>query len=311
MAVLQRWYDPARGRWRTAGWWNAANALTTTVAYTARSGDDRYWWIVERTHARHRRGGFRNAFFDDEGWWALAWAAAFELAGEARYLATAEALFADMAGGWDGVCGGGMWWTRKREYKNAITSELFLALAARLHLLTGRESYLVWARRAWRWFAGSGLVNERHLVNDGLTAGCANNGGVTWSYNQGVILGGLCDLARASGDRSLLVPAEAIAGAALRFLTDEQGILREPDEPPGYEGDRTQFKGIFVRNLAALWRATGNPAYRAAIERNAGSLWARARSGACELGFRWAGPFDRADASRQGSALDALVAMLG
>jgi predicted alpha-1,6-mannanase (GH76 family) len=29
------------------------------------------------------------------------------------------------------------------------------------------------------------------LVNDGLTPACAHNGSTTWSYNQGVVLGGL------------------------------------------------------------------------------------------------------------------------
>jgi hypothetical protein len=45
-AALQRWYSPWTGRWRTTGWWNAANALTSIVDYTERSGDRAFAWVV-------------------------------------------------------------------------------------------------------------------------------------------------------------------------------------------------------------------------------------------------------------------------
>ena len=48
--------------------------------------------------------------------------------------------------------------------------------------------------------------------------------------------------------------------------------------------------------------------YRAFIRRNAESIWAHARNERNQFGLAWAGPFDRADACRQSSALDALNA---
>ena len=73
-------------------------------------------------------------------------------------------------------------------------------------------------------------------------------------------------------------------------------------------GDGSQFKGIFVRNLQAFIRCSPRPAYRDFIYRNADSIWHRARNARNQFGVRWVGPFDVADASRQSSALDALVA---
>ena len=47
--------------------------------------------------AQHKKHGFLNEFYDDEGWWALAWLDVYELHGSARYLEMAESTFADMS----------------------------------------------------------------------------------------------------------------------------------------------------------------------------------------------------------------------
>jgi predicted alpha-1,6-mannanase (GH76 family) len=39
-----------------------------------------------------------------------------------------------VAQAWDDTCGGGVWWSQARSYKNAITNELFLMGASTLHL---------------------------------------------------------------------------------------------------------------------------------------------------------------------------------
>jgi predicted alpha-1,6-mannanase (GH76 family) len=317
--ALQRWYRPFTGRWRTAGWWNAANALTAVIGYIQHTGDQRYLGVVERTFvaAKRRHRDFIVGFYDDNGWWGLAWVAAYDLTGDGRYLAAARTIFANLVTGWDGTCGGGVWWNTDRRYKNAISNELFLALAARLYRRCGddRDAYLDWALREWDWFRASGLINGRSLVNDGLTADCRNNAGVTWTYNQGVILGGLAALYEATGQTAYLTQGAAIADAALSALTTPAsaatpGILVEPQEAdtaPG-DGDRPQFKGVFVRNLYDLHRQDPRPAYREFILSNARSIWDNARNGRNEFGLHWAGPFDRADACRQSAAMDALNA---
>ena len=309
--VLQRWYSPVTGRWATTGWWNAANALTAVISYTRHTGDRSYLEVIETTFsaAQREHAGFINTFFDDNGWWALAWVAAYDLTGDRRYLAAAQAAFAHNLGGWDGTCGGGLWWNEDRRYKNAITNELFLTLAALLSQRVPADGhYRDWALREWQWLRASGMIGPAGLVNDGLTAGCANNGGTTWTYNQGVILGGLAALHEMTGDQGYLRQGEVIADAALRALTSRRGILAEPCEPSGCDGDQTQFKGIFVRYLHQFSRLSGKPAYRAFILANADSVLASAGDPAGRFGLRWAGPFDRADASRQASALEVLIA---
>jgi predicted alpha-1,6-mannanase (GH76 family) len=309
--VLQRWYSPRTGRWRTTGWWNAANALTAVIRYTRYTGDQSYLPVIEITYqaAQRRHARFINTFFDDNGWWALAWVAAYDLTADSRYLAAARWIFARNRRGWDSACGGGLWWNEDRRYKNAITNELFLTLAALLsQRVPGNRAYRDWAARAWEWLRASGLIGPAGLVNDGLTAACANNQGKTWTYNQGVILGGLAALHELTGDQGYVRQGEAIADAVLSTLTGPTGILAEPCEPDGCNGDQTQFKGIFIRYLHQFSEHSTRPEYRAFIVANADSVLASAGNPAGQFGLRWAGPFDKADASRQSSALEVLIA---
>ena len=155
------------------------------------------------------------------------------------------------------------------------------------------------------------MINDRHLINDGLDARCRNNGKTTWTYNQGVILGALAELYRANHDRSLLNEAQSIADAALSdpTLVDRNGVLHEPCEP-NCGADGTQFKGIFIRNLSSLDRIAGNSQYENFISKNADSIWTGAHPPGYHLGLIWSAPYGTTNASTQSSAADALVAAL-
>ena len=187
-------------------------------------------------------------------------------------------------------------------------------MSARLYLVTHQASYLQWAQKELSWFKGSGLINSSNLINDGLTTSCQNNGQTTWTYNQGVILGGLAALYQATNDPAYLTEARQIADAAISTLVSSNGILTEPctGSCPSQNPDQTQFKGIFIRNLDALYQVTGNQAYLAFIDRNASSIWENDRNIYDQIGFDWSGPISAPDqsfnASTLSSGLDALNA---
>ncbi len=307
--ALLRWYDSVTGLWESTGWWNAANALGALIDFMSITKSDAYLNVVSNTFDKNKGQNFLNHYYDDEGWWGITWQKAYSLTKNNRYLHMAETIFDDMKGGWDNTCGGGIWWNKDRKYKNAIANELFLALAARLYRSTSTAEYLNWAQREWTWFHNSGMINTTNQVNDGLTSACTNNGGTVWTYNQGVILGGLTDIYTITHDLTYLSTAEAIADAAIITLVDANGILKEPCEP-NCDADGPQFKGIFIRNLASLYLADGTGIYKDFILKNADSLLLNCRNAASQFGLCWAGPIDVPDAARQSSALDALNAAM-
>lgn len=332
MAVLQTFYNKGAGQWNTTGWWNAANALNTVVDYARRTGSTLYLGNIPQTFvvAQASNPGFVDSAYDDNGWWALTWINAYDLTGDVRYLDMAKSLFGVNTAGWTDTCSGGMVWQTNNTYKETIANELSLSLAAALHLRTpgdaGSGSYLGWAIREWEWLAHSGLINAQHLVNDGLTASCENNGGTTWTYNQGVILGGLASMYDITGDLGYLDTGEQIADAALgslRVTADLGGrsaaVLSEPYSPsdsasdPATDPNVTQFKGIFLRNLYDFYRRLPKPSYRQFILDNAQSVIAN-DSNAGQFGYLWQGPEDGMPtpylASVQSSALDAINAAI-
>lgn len=308
VSTLQQWYAPANGLWNNL-WWNSANCVEALEYEITANNDTNYLATLQNTFKLNSGGEFLNDYYDDEGWWANAWIRAYDLTGNANYLNMAKTIFTDMTGGWDGTsCDGGLWWNKAKTYKNAIPNELFLLAAIRLHQRTpgdaGTGSYYYWATNEWTWFKKSGMINAQNLINDGLTANCLNNGETTWSYNQGVILSGLTDLYKVTGNTSYLSQAETIANATINLLVSPNGVLQEPGEAGGFGGtDVPEFKGIFARGLAYLYDEDHKTAYFNFLYTNAHSVWFNDRNSNHQLGLRWTGPFDSADPARQSSAI--------
>jgi predicted alpha-1,6-mannanase (GH76 family) len=314
--TAMRWYDPETGLWRSTNWWNAANILTGLMDLDLKQHSRQYVGVAANTWAQgidQQEGDFTNEYLDDTGWWGLAWLRAYELTGERRYLETAIADAEHMWDYHDDTCGGGIWWNYDKRYKNSITNELFIKLAAQLHnTIPGDTVWGTRARDTWHWFRDSGLINDDYSISDGLNYDtCANDGTtLVFSYNQGVILGGLVELDKA-GEPGALEMANRIATSTIKSPTlSPGGILHDPGEPESSGGaDGPTFKGVFTRNLAELdRRVRGRPLYRDYLQRQARSIIGHNRNAAGQYGYHWAGPFDTADAARQGSALDALVA---
>ncbi|KAH9933959.1 glycoside hydrolase family 76 protein [Epithele typhae] len=169
------------------------------------------------------------------------------------YWNSARIVYDLIAAEWDdSTCGGGVWWSSAHTYKNAITNQLFLHLSAAMYNRFGGSQYLANAQKTWNWLLNSGMRNSDGLWNDGLTDSCQNNGQTTWTYNQGVIASGLAELARATGDRSLLDQAEITLDAVTR-LKVQNGILTETCDsatPTSWcSNDSVMFKGIWMKHL--------------------------------------------------------------
>jgi len=321
-------YQPDTAWWLSS-WWNSAVAVTAVMDWMKKTGRTDYRWIVDRTFTVNKvampagqkssdpiDGDFISRAIDDAAWWGIAWVQAYDLTGDARYLNEAVIIANYVNGFYDtSTCGGGVWWDRERTYKNAVTIGLYVRLAASLHnRLSGDTTWLNRAVTGWNWFAGSGLINSAGLVNDGLTGGCANNGGTVYTYNQGLAIGAAVEVYRATGNAAVLSAARRLADSAMSStVLTKSGILTESCDT----ADRTcddngkQFKGVFMRYLMDLADLTGAASYRTYARTQADSIWTKDRDSLNRIGERWAGTSPNVfDWRTQASGLEALVAAL-
>lgn len=323
ITTLQEWYNWDTGLYETTSWWNAANAITAVIDYSRITGSEEYLNVIENTFEICKEfevqmpdpkdnwicTNYINDYYDDEGWWILAWIKAYDLTKNDKYLKMARITFADMATGWDSVCNGGVYWKKPNIGKSAVQNELFMLAAIRLHQRGEDEaqgkSYLNWAEDTYEWFINSGMINEKYLIENGLNKQCEVNVGSYHTYNQGMILSALVELYKEKKDESLLELAHNIANATITQMVYKDGILKDPKEP-NLNGDASQFKGIFMRHLGFLYQASPREAYKTFILKNADAIWSVARDKTNnKIGVVWNAAPKKTDASRQSSALDA------
>ena len=176
--------------------------------------------------------------------------------------------------------------------------------------MQGDTKYLDKAKEVWNWFKKSGMINKEHLINDGLKGQDCHPEGQTFTYNQGVILGGLVELYKATNDHNYLSEAQAIADAVVKSShLNSNGILREPGESDDCTNDSASFKGAFIRGLGELSRALNNR-YHDYIVNNAQSAHQHGRNNDNQYGNHWAGPVKATSAACQHSAVDLMNAQL-
>lgn len=227
--VLQEWYNNSTGLWDTCGWWNGANIMTAIadLALVDPSVTDTASYVFNNTlimappqnphpgpeiksnNARDltvranravNASEWLDSAYDDDGWWALAWIAAYDVTEDNQYLQLAEGIFhglvcmnlffhrililiTSQTKAWGTRCGGGgIPWNPTSTYVNAITNELFLSTAAHLanRVPLKRDYYVEWAQKEWNWFAAQGFIGENNTINDGLLDNCQNNGATVY-----------------------------------------------------------------------------------------------------------------------------------
>ncbi len=295
------------GGWNASENWQRFPIVDVLLDYQRRTADSR-WSAKIGSAVRNREGRYLN---DDDLWAVIASVDAWQVDHDPELLGWAATNFSRLVTDhWDGTCAGGIWWDPRHTYKNAITNELLLTAATRLYRATGQESYRDWALRVWGWFAASGMIGPDGLVNDGLDAQCRNNGKPRYTYNQGVMLGGLDDLTAITGDPQYRAAALRTALAATRTLVTAQGLLTEPSDELGADGP--MFKGVFVYHLGHLVEALPDGAERtelsAWLARNSDAVWALSGDGSQPIDGLWSGGSGQTGAAAEASALALFLA---
>jgi len=187
-------------------------------------------------------GVFPNYFFDDMAWLALASQRLLSFSRRLDGHSSANAkqavttLRKQLNGAIDDVLDGGMYWSRKKDFKNAPANAPAALFFARNGERDQSRKLLSWLRArlfsndSGLYLDGLRLVPDGHRIEDAL-----------YTYNQGPVLGALLEL----GSDADLEHSTMLIHASAQYLTDSTGALSLNGG-----GDGNLFAGILVRYLA-------------------------------------------------------------
>ena len=237
-------------------WWQAHVLDCLVDAQLRYPTEIRRQHIGRLAHGIHRRnaGTWLNNYYDDIAWLGLALLRAERHAG-GRYPKALRDIATRLRSGWTDHGGGGIWWRRGDDYKNAPTNGPAAILLARLsEHPVGERTDRQRARSTIEWMEEYLLDERTGLVWDGLHV--TPDGEVrevertVYTYCQGVFLGACLELAQldgpGSGEWARAVARTIGAVAAHLTVPDQFGpVLRGQGG-----GDGGLFAGILARYLA-------------------------------------------------------------
>ena len=206
------------------------------------------------------REGDAETWFDDNGWWGLAFVNAYRATGTRRYLADAErALRYIAAAGWD-PNGGGIWWNTHHPYKAGEALAAGSLLATLLYQQTHSAFALAQAQRFLRWANSSGFS-----AANGLYA-ASNLNPTPIDYIEGPLIYAQATLCHLGGTAGECERAEVLKSTALsRF---------------GYLLDFSpQYDAIYLQWMLALYALDGDRSLYALALDNARDAQTRAVNG--------------------------------
>ncbi|HLH13694.1 MAG TPA: glycoside hydrolase family 76 protein [Solirubrobacteraceae bacterium] len=203
-----------------------------------------------------------ETWFDDNGWWGIAFVEAYRATGSHRYLTDAQrALRYIAAAGWD-PASGGIWWNTEHPYKSGPALAADTLLAALLYQQTRSSFALSQARKFLAWGNTAGFSTAEGLyVDSSVDSMPVDYVESPLIYAQAL----LCRLTSATGE---CARAQQIETAALHRF--------------GYLLDFSpQYDAIYLQWLLALYALEGPSAatlYRLAAD-NARDAQTRAANG--------------------------------
>jgi uncharacterized protein YyaL (SSP411 family) len=153
-----------------------------------------------------------NAYFDDTGWWGVAYLDAYRATGKKRWLWDAGRALSFIDGqGWDRAGGGGVWWNVAHDHKTSEPLAAGALIAATLYRYQHKRYFLDTAKRYIAW-ADAHTTNPQQ---DNLYGRSATDLTVM-DYVEGMFIGAQTELCRATKDKSWCARARRLADASLK-----------------------------------------------------------------------------------------------
>lgn len=281
---------------KTAGYWGYAQAFDVVLDAVERTG--RYKGLIETMYAGKNTSaeGWLVGFFDDENWMALALMRAFDLTGQAAYLAKAEEIYNDIATNAPDTtcCGpnpGGIWWDKAHTSKATASNLGAVIVAARLAQRTGKD-HLLFAKQVYDYWMTHMVDPKTNQVLDHINNGDSAPTPWKFTYNEGLAIGASLELYRSTKDTSYLNNAHKFAAFMVKEETADGEFGRVLSDGADSEtiecNDGMMFKGIGFRYLAQLQATSPKPEYQAVLDASAMGALKTARTSDTFFSFDWA-----------------------
>jgi hypothetical protein len=201
-----------------------------------------------------------ETWFDDNGWWGLAFVEAYRATGTHRYLADAQrALRYIAAVGWDPHAGG-IWWNTKHPYKSGPALAADTLLATLIYQQNRSAFALAQARKFIAWANTGGFSSTEGLYADSsVSATPVDYVEAPLIYAQAL----LCRLTGASADCERAEQLQATALARFGYLLDFS----------------PQYDAIYLQWMLALYSLERDPTLYLLAADNARDAQTRAANG--------------------------------
>ena len=218
------------------------------------------------THSRNV-----HTYFDDNGWWGLAFVDAFRATGDRRYLDDAARAFTFIVRtGWDSH-GGGIWWDTSHGHKTAEPLAAAAFIGAVIYSATRNPAYLKQVKKLLDWADAHSWNSAAHLYAR------SDTDNTVMDYVQGMMIGADLELCKATSTVQYCQNAEQLGQASV------QAFPSEPDWS-------TTADGLYLRFLLDLYRYDGNRQLYDLVYSNAVRAISNARDATTGLYLRsWSG----------------------
>jgi hypothetical protein len=199
-----------------------------------------------------------ETWFDDNGWWGLAFVNAYRATHDRRYLGDAQRALRYIATiGWDASGGGGIWWNTTHPYKAGEALASATLLAALLYQDTHSAFALAQAQRFLAWANTSGFS-----AANGLYAGSSADPTPIDYIEEPLIYA-----------QALLCRLGSLTSGCTRVATLEQTALNRFGHLLDFS---PQYDAIYLQWTLALYGLEGNPTLYGLAAANARDAQTRA-----------------------------------
>lgn len=231
-------------------YWPQAHALDVLVDAYVRTNNNQYKEYFDQWFegVKAKNGNtFRNDFYDDMEWNALAILRAYQATKDTKYKDAALEIWGYIKEGWSDEAGGGITWKRGEPSKNSCSNGPACILAARLYQEFGNEEDKEWALRIYSWQKNTLVNMSNGMVYDNINTQTGEiQKNWIFTYNQGTFAGSGVELYKILGEQvylndAILVSNYTISALSLNSILKSEGT-----------GDGGLFKGIFIRYFTEL-----------------------------------------------------------